>query len=758
MLIDKCTNTTAQKSSRDHTRLKSGKSLMNVSAYSMQGRRTHMEDFFDIAYQMKPHNQQRTNEWPYEYFYFGIFDGHGGCEAAKFAKQNLLKFITNQTDFWSNNDDDVMRAIRKGYADTHSAMREKMSEWTRTSRVLPSTAGTTASIIFIKNGKFYTGHVGDSRIVISREHPETKQWISHQITEDHKPESQLETERIERAGGEVKSKIGVHRVVWRRPVLNKDLDAKLLACPKPPDFDDCLNQISSYPVSESLVESYQTIPFLAIARSLGDFWSINPYSGQYIVSPEPDVACRPISPNDKCILLATDGLWNVMNSLQAVRALQELKIIKKGKRNLKPYCDEYFTTDNFYDVSGSASKNHALSLVYIAYQIWERRRLRSDNITAVVAMLSDILGPFQRAALQTSSPSKIYTTRASKQLESKNQLSTNESIVSTLSLTPQTNSIVQLGQTYIFSEKIRLNQVPVFYASPGHDEESDFFQKLDNFLVFPPTVLEQEFMFEYGLIEPPKNYLRLSHARCKKLRRNDTSSPDSIIYIKRVSDDPDDRKWVASRKNKSGKNVRDASAQATQCIHDFGQPWDQLKSEMCREFDEEVELVFNWELREDDVVVDDYLDVGEEEGEEKEGDFNDEIDEVVEKVVGGLDDCNDEDDELDLVGNQVNLDLDKGDLTLSDDDDSKIVQDVDNSDDKKTPIKEHQLSSNEASMPQLRCLMNCNGSTPTLRRSTRSGTYLSVTENSKRKVQPSPNLPKSKRRKSHPVHCALAQA
>ncbi|GFV98182.1 uncharacterized protein TNCV_4449391 [Trichonephila clavipes] len=38
--------------------------------------------------------------------------------------------------------------------------------WPKTASGLPSTAGTTASVAFIRKGKLYTGHVGDSRIVI----------------------------------------------------------------------------------------------------------------------------------------------------------------------------------------------------------------------------------------------------------------------------------------------------------------------------------------------------------------------------------------------------------------------------------------------------------------------------------------------------------------------------------------------------------------------------------------------------------------
>ena len=38
--------------------------------------------------------------------------------------------------------------------------------WPKTASGLPSTAGTTASIAFIRRGKIYVGHVGDSAIVL----------------------------------------------------------------------------------------------------------------------------------------------------------------------------------------------------------------------------------------------------------------------------------------------------------------------------------------------------------------------------------------------------------------------------------------------------------------------------------------------------------------------------------------------------------------------------------------------------------------
>ena len=46
-----------------------------------------MEDVFSVAY------QQTEDEMDLEYAFFGIFDGHGGKEAALFAKVNCLNIL-----------------------------------------------------------------------------------------------------------------------------------------------------------------------------------------------------------------------------------------------------------------------------------------------------------------------------------------------------------------------------------------------------------------------------------------------------------------------------------------------------------------------------------------------------------------------------------------------------------------------------------------------------------------------------------------
>lgn len=49
-----------------------------------------------------------------EYLFIGVFDGHGGHEASKFAKEHLELNITSNRLFWSERDKDVLKAIREG--------------------------------------------------------------------------------------------------------------------------------------------------------------------------------------------------------------------------------------------------------------------------------------------------------------------------------------------------------------------------------------------------------------------------------------------------------------------------------------------------------------------------------------------------------------------------------------------------------------------------------------------------------------------
>lgn len=135
-----------------------------------------------------------------------------------------------------------------------------LADWPKTAMGHPCTAGTTAALVIIRGNKLYVAHVGDSAVFMGTSVSDESTVINcKELTEDHKPESTKERRRIETAGGSVVVKSGVNRVVWERPKIGHTG-----AIRRSTELD--------------------RIPFLAVARSLGDLWSWNKKTEEFVVS------------------------------------------------------------------------------------------------------------------------------------------------------------------------------------------------------------------------------------------------------------------------------------------------------------------------------------------------------------------------------------------------------------------------------------------------------------------------------------------
>ncbi|XP_071385089.1 protein phosphatase 1D-like isoform X1 [Centroberyx affinis] len=279
--------------------------------------------------------------------FFAVFDGHGGREAAHFARDNLWDLLKRQRGFWSKDHSEVCAALRKGFIACHHAMWKELPEWPKTLTGLPSTSGTTASVIVIRGIHMYIAHVGDSAVVVGVQDNDSDITLrALEVTQDHKPELPKEKERIERLGGSVMKKSGVNRVVWKRPRLTHN-----------------------GPVRRSTV--IDQIPFLAVARALGDLWSYDFYSGEFVVSPEPDTTVVTLDPkHHRYIILGSDGLWNMMPPKDAVNM-----------------CHSH---DKMVGPKGMSC---ATRLGCTALLFWKERMLRADNTTVIVLALQDREGP-----------------------------------------------------------------------------------------------------------------------------------------------------------------------------------------------------------------------------------------------------------------------------------------------------------------------------------------------------------------------------
>ncbi|CAF0741759.1 unnamed protein product [Didymodactylos carnosus] len=358
-----------------------------------------MEDTYAIALQRLNSNDKES---PISLAYFGIFDGHGGKEAAEFARQNLCQRILEQDDFWpistpstvTNNemtsettvtsekeiDDKILSAIRKGFLQCHSDMWNDLPKWTKTSSGLPSTSGCTASVVFVRGNKLYIGHVGDSAIVLGIGDSLYKPWQCTRLTKDHKPEDPSELKRIRDSGGNVLCKAGVHRVVWNRPKVSHSHHHHH----RHSHHSHHSHRITTVNSQvQSTTAEYEQIPFLAVSRALGDLWSFNSQTNLYSVSPEPELAVIEINPlKHRCLILASDGLWNMMTPEDAVEIVRSCDV-KTEEMILKAEDDDQ-----------RPFRNPSHELVQKSLTCWRERMLRADNVTCVTVMLDQPGPPF----------------------------------------------------------------------------------------------------------------------------------------------------------------------------------------------------------------------------------------------------------------------------------------------------------------------------------------------------------------------------
>lgn len=156
---------------------------------------------------------------------FGVFDGHGGNEASTVVKnnyENILKenenykdedyekalvesFIKTDEFLGSTTGKFQMKEVALQNPETKSPLMKLLTgseeaatpaERSEESFMLDS-KGCTANVIFMKGNEIYCANAGDSRCVIASE------GKAEQLSEDHKPDNDIEKARILNAGSEI---------------------------------------------------------------------------------------------------------------------------------------------------------------------------------------------------------------------------------------------------------------------------------------------------------------------------------------------------------------------------------------------------------------------------------------------------------------------------------------------------------------------------------------------------------------------------
>ena len=205
----------------------------------------------------------------------GVYDGHGdkGKEASTFIEKEIKKLVTdnkNKIRKWSlqaNSRDMITKMFVDGYKKIQNLMKKQDPQF--------ELSGSCAVSALLIDKVCYVINLGDSRAVIGGKLIDN--IFAIQMSVDHKPSLPEEMERIKKSGGEVK-------------IPNEGAGGPMRV----------------YKLNENS-------PGLAVARSLGDC-----YGHECGVSEEPQVSYRILEDTDEFIVMGSDGIWDVMNSVEIV--------------------------------------------------------------------------------------------------------------------------------------------------------------------------------------------------------------------------------------------------------------------------------------------------------------------------------------------------------------------------------------------------------------------------------------------------------
>jgi len=242
---------------------------MRIYSHSLQGKRESNED-------QHVHVLNLNNENPSlnPINFLSVFDGHGGKAVSKYLKENLPQFFLNKfnKDIYSKPE-----LASRYFVKVFDLIQNKMSK--DHPRAVHRCGSTACVNIHYKDeqnkDRLWVLNVGDSRAVKCN-----KLNIAEQLSQDHKPNSPLEKERIEQLGG----KIEFDGVDWR-------------------------------------------IKDLSLSRAFGDL-DCTPY-----VSHLPQIYKYKISEKDKFLIVACDGLWDVVSNQDAADFVNTLLNNPKYKGN-----------------------------------------------------------------------------------------------------------------------------------------------------------------------------------------------------------------------------------------------------------------------------------------------------------------------------------------------------------------------------------------------------------------------------------------
>ena len=217
------------------------------------------------------------------FYFFALYDGHGGNCCSLYLKNNLHKKI----DSFSK--ESLKIAIEK----SESEFLKNEAIDINNDNMIKDYSGSCGIMAMIQNKKLIIANVGDSRIVIY------KKGKVEFVTEDHKPDSEKEKKRINLAGGEI---------YQNQTIMPLYQNGRKIEIP------------------------WRVIPGrLSVSRTFGDIEAKEEkYGGKKgVVVAEPDIYEMEIDNDYNFMIIGCDGIFDVLSNEEL---LDCLKIVYEDKK------------------------------------------------------------------------------------------------------------------------------------------------------------------------------------------------------------------------------------------------------------------------------------------------------------------------------------------------------------------------------------------------------------------------------------------
>ena len=228
---------------------------IRAAYHSEKGKRPNQEDTVTVITDLSSLGAALPRPYLYQKFaFFGVYDGHGGCGASKMLQRTLHAKLAEAREFFTSMGGAATEACEK-------ADREICGEL----RSMEDDSGSTGVFLVVDGRKkeLAVGNVGDSRCVLSRG------GTAIELSKDHRVARESEKVRVLKNGCRIR--------------------------------DGRVNGV------------------LAVTRSFGDcLHKEGGGKGQVGLDAVPEIRVESVMERDEFVILATDGLWDVMGSQQVV--------------------------------------------------------------------------------------------------------------------------------------------------------------------------------------------------------------------------------------------------------------------------------------------------------------------------------------------------------------------------------------------------------------------------------------------------------